>query len=131
LMGLVYQGSGFMLVSAAVFPMIVGAAVWLPLILMCREMVVRAALSPRDSGKTLPWAALGGLALGCQILAGHIEITYYTLLVMAAFAAWRLLTRVVRVRARQDDLHAGAEDGKEPWLKSAVKTSAWFLALVF
>lgn len=131
LMGLVYQGSGFMLVSAAVFPMIVGAAVWLPLILMCLEMVVRAGLSPRGSGKTLPWAALGGLALGCQILAGHIEITYYTLLVMAAFAAWRLLTRVVRVRARQDDLHAGAEDGKEPWLKSAVKTSAWFLALVF
>ena len=94
LAGLVYQGSGFMLVSAAVFPMIIGAAVWLPFLLACIEMVVRISTSPHGAGKTLPWAALGAIGLGFQILAGHIEITYYTLLVMAAYAVWRLASRI-------------------------------------
>lgn len=90
LAGLVFQGCGFMVVSAAVFPMIIGAAAWLPLLLACIEMVVR---NSSGTGKTLPWMVLGAVALGCQVLAGHIEITYYTLLVMGAFAAWRLLRR--------------------------------------
>lgn len=122
LMGMVYQGSGFLLVSAAVFPMILGAAIWLPFLLLCLEMVARSSMSPRGAGRTLPWAALGALALGCQILAGHIEITYYTLLVMAAFAGWRLLTRVGR--------RAGNGVASEPWRLAALKTSSWFLALV-
>lgn len=122
LMGLVYQGSGFLLVSAAVFPMILGAAVWLPFLLLCLEMVARTSMSPRGAGRTLPWVALGAVALGCQILAGHIEITYYTLLVMAAYAGWRLLTRVGR--------HAGDEATSVPWRLAMLKTSGWFLALV-
>ena len=128
LMGLVFQGSGFMLVSAAVFPMIIGAAVWLPLLLLCLEMLARASMSPRGAGKTLPWAALGALALGCQILAGHIEITYYTLLVMAAYAAWRLLTRAVR--HTRGDRHNSVSESREPWRRSLLKTSGWYLALV-
>ncbi|MFW6097847.1 MAG: oligosaccharide flippase family protein, partial [Chloroflexota bacterium] len=122
LMGLVYQGSGFLLVSAAVFPMILGAAIWLPFLLLCLEMVARASMSPRGAGRTLPWAALGAVALGCQILAGHIEITYYTLLVMAAYAAWRLLTRA-RYRA-------GNGARSDPWRLAVLKTGGWFLALV-
>ncbi len=125
LMGLVFQGSGFMLVSAAVFPMIIGAAAWLPLLLLCLEMVTRASMSPRGAGRTLPWVALGALALGCQILAGHIEITYYTLLVMAAYAAWRLLTRA----GRQALMGRDAE-WSEPWRLALFKTGGWFLALV-
>ncbi|MFZ0546273.1 MAG: flippase, partial [Candidatus Promineifilaceae bacterium] len=89
--GLIFQGCGFMLVSAAVFPMILGAAVWLPLLLACIEMVVRNSTQSAGAGKTLPWAVAGAIALGCQVLAGHIEITYYTLLIMAAYAAWRLV----------------------------------------
>lgn len=88
--GLVYQGSGFLLVSATVFPMILGAAVWLPLLLGCIEMVVKTAVG--SARHPLLWVALGAIALGCQILAGHIEITYYTLLIMALYAAWRLAT---------------------------------------
>ena len=34
--------------------------------------------------------ALGAGAIGVQILAGHVEITYYTLMVAGAYAAWRL-----------------------------------------
>ena len=92
LAGLIYQGCGFMVVSAAVFPMIIGAAAWLPLLLACIEKIVTT--SDGDTERHMaafPWAALGAVALGLQILAGHIEFTIYTLLVMAAYAAWRLL----------------------------------------
>ena len=87
--GLVYQGSGFMLTSSAVFPMIIGAAAWLPILLGCIEQVIRTAV--RRTGTTMLWMGAGAIALGLQILAGHIEITYYTLLIMGLFAAWRLV----------------------------------------
>lgn len=92
LSGIVYQGCGFMLVSAAVFPMILAAAVWLPMLLGVIDMIVRINRSSRGAGKTLPWAAFGALCLGCQLLAGHPEITYYTLLLMALYALFRLVT---------------------------------------
>ncbi len=95
LAGLVYQGSGFMLVSAAVFPMIISAAAWLPLLLACIELIFRRTTTGQG-GNTLPIAVLGSLALGCQILASHVEITYYTLLVMAFYTVWRLTGYVVR-----------------------------------
>ena len=126
--GLVFQGAGFMLVSAAVFPMILGAAIWLPLLLACVEMVVRVSTSPRGAGKTLPWAALGALALGCQVLAGHIEITYYTLLVMGAFAAWRLASRLSFHVS-----HTGGErDGVtlDAWHTTLLKPAVWLLGVV-
>jgi len=126
--GLVFQGAGFMLVSAAVFPMILGAALWLPLLLACVEMVVRVSTSPRGAGKTLPWAALGALALGCQVLAGHIEITYYTLLVMAAFAAWRLASRL----AFHVSHNGGERDAVtlDAWHTTLLKPAVWLLGLV-
>ena len=72
-----------MLVSAAVFPMIIGAAAWLPLLLAGLEKVIRNSTSKvgEGGGNTLPWAALTAFALGMQILAGHIEITYYLSLI--------------------------------------------------
>ncbi len=114
--GLVYQGSGFLLASTAVFPMISGAAVWLPLLLACIEMVIRdwrleiahpvsqsqipnpksEIPNPKSQILTPLWVAIGSIALGLQILAGHIEITYYTLLVMGVYALWRWLSSVTR-----------------------------------
>ena len=100
--GLVYQGSGFLLASTAVFPMISGAAVWLPLLLACIELVIRDrrletgilvnGLQSSVSTYRPLWVAIGSIALGLQILAGHIEITYYTLLVMGLYAIFRLLS---------------------------------------
>lgn len=100
--GLVYQGSGFLLASTAVFPMISGAAVWLPLLLACIELVIRDrrletgilvnGLQSSVSTYRPLWVAIGSIALGLQILAGHIEITYYTLLVMGLYAVFRLLS---------------------------------------
>ncbi|MGD1993345.1 MAG: hypothetical protein PVI59_09140, partial [Anaerolineae bacterium] len=87
--GIVFQLSGFLVVSV-VHPMIVAAASWLPLILAMMERVIqqRPALGGRPA--TLPWALLGAVGLGCHMLAGHAENTYFVLLVMALYATWRL-----------------------------------------
>jgi O-antigen/teichoic acid export membrane protein len=95
LAGLVYQGGGYIVVSAAVFPMIIGAVAWLPLLLGCIEKVIQGTENKRTSDYrsrfTLLWTVLGAITLGVQILAGHIEFTIYTLLVMALYATWRLV----------------------------------------
>ena len=90
--GITFQFSGFMVVSSVPHPMIVAAASWLPFILAMVELIVqqRPALGRRPA--TLPWALLGALGLGCQMLAGHAENTLFVLLVMAAYALWRLIT---------------------------------------
>ncbi len=87
--GITYQFSGFMVVSV-VHPMIVAGASWLPFILAMVERVVqqRPALGGRPA--SLPWAVLGAVGLGCQMLAGHAENTYFVLLVTGLYVLWRL-----------------------------------------
>jgi O-antigen/teichoic acid export membrane protein len=133
--GLIYQACGFMIVSSAVFPMILGAAVWLPLLLAAVEMIIRNATSKRGAGSTLPWAALGSVALGIQILAGHIEITYYTLLVMAFFALWRLVSKAYTLSRQNPQDAYGAQDGDseetdQRWYLSIVKAAVWLAGFV-
>ncbi|NKQ34534.1 MAG: oligosaccharide flippase family protein [Chloroflexi bacterium] len=112
LAGLVFQGGGYIVVSAAVFPMIIGAVVWLPFLLGMIEKVIQGGLARGRA--TILWAALGAAALGAQVLAGHIEYTIYTLLVMGLYALWRL---VAAARHRGD--------------KTAVlQTGAWLAAMV-
>ncbi len=87
--GITYQLAGFFVISA-VFPMIIGAAAWLPLILLMIEWLIqRRRLLGRPA--SAPWLAVGAAALGCSVLAGHVEITYYTLLIAAFYAAARLI----------------------------------------
>ncbi len=119
--GLVYQGCGFMLVSAAVFPMILGAAAWLPILLACVEMILRRteATPPAEVGQTFPWAAAGATALGLQTLAGHIEITYYSLLIMGGYAVWRLVGQMRQARRA----------GRPVW-RSQMRPAGWLLAVV-
>ncbi|MGC9398389.1 MAG: oligosaccharide flippase family protein [Anaerolineae bacterium] len=90
LAGITFQFSGFLVVSV-VHPMIVAAAAWLPWQLAFVELTVRRAPLFGRGRAMLPWALLGAAALGLQVLAGHAEITYFSLLVMGTFAAWRLL----------------------------------------
>ena len=87
--GITFQFSGFMVVSV-VHPMIIAGASWLPLILAMVELVVQQRPA-FGRPTTLPWVLLGGLALGCQMLAGHAENTYFVLLVAGAFAVWRIV----------------------------------------
>lgn len=92
--GLVFAFSGFLLVST-VFPMIIAAAAWLPFILAMVERLVQVASAdaPRPWRERLraplPWLILGSLGVGLQFLAGHVEISYYNLLVLGAYAVWR------------------------------------------
>jgi len=90
LAGMTFQFSGFLVVSV-VHPMIVAAASWLPLLLALVDLTVRRARFLRQERAMLPWALLGAIALGLHILAGHAEATYFTLLVMGLFSAWRLV----------------------------------------
>jgi O-antigen/teichoic acid export membrane protein len=87
--GITFQFSGFMVVSV-VHPMIIAGASWLPFILAMVELVVRQRPALGGRPASLPWALLGAAGLGCQILAGHAENTYFVLLVTALYAAWRI-----------------------------------------
>lgn len=87
--GLVYQGSGFLTISV-VFQMIIAGAAWLPLVLaMIHKLAEKAAAGERDLTAYIPWASVGGVALGLVFLAGHVEIAYYTLLLGAACGLWQ------------------------------------------
>ena len=90
LAGVTYQLSGF-LIASAVFPMMVAAAVWLPLILWMIENILRGRGLWIFRGTALLWVVIGAIAVGCNILAGHIELTIYTLLIAGYYAAFRLV----------------------------------------
>ena len=85
LSALTYAFSAFFFVSVT-FPMVIAAAAWLPAILACAELVLRA----KDSARQIFFALLGAMFIGIQFLAGHIEISMYILIVTAFYAARRL-----------------------------------------
>lgn len=115
-----YQLSAVMVVQV-VFTMIIAAMAWLPLLLALTEKVIQQQRTG-GSGKTLPYVIGGALALGCQILAGHVEFIIYTLLVMAFYAAWRSGERYVGGRM-------GGQPGS-PSVSAALKTAAWLALMV-
>lgn len=91
LAGVAYELSGFMIVSV-VFPMIIAAAAWLPLILMMCELIIRQAPGLRGRPATVPWVVIGAIAVTLHILAGHIEITVYTAIIVGFYCIWRLVS---------------------------------------
>ncbi|MBX7212587.1 MAG: flippase [Thermoflexales bacterium] len=97
--GLAYELSGFML-SSVVFQMIIAAAAWMPLVLAMADRIIHQAPGLRGRPATVPWAVLGAFALGCQILAGHVEVTLYTAILTVAFSSWRLIVITRRRGAR-------------------------------
>jgi len=85
-----YMFSAFMIVSV-VFTMIIAAAAWLPLLLAMIELIIKRVGENRgDASPPLLYVIFGAVALGLQFLAGHVEISYYVLLVMVFYAAIRL-----------------------------------------
>lgn len=89
--GVVWQLSGFMLVSV-VFPMIVAAVAWLPLILAMCEKVIQQSPAMNNRPSSMPWVVIGAFAIAMMILAGHVEIIVYTALVAVFYCAWRIST---------------------------------------
>jgi len=85
--GLAYGLGGF-IVARWLFPSMVYAAAWLPLMLAFTERVLRARHKGRGAiGAT----CLLALVIGLQLLAGHAQTSFYSLLIVAAFALVRLI----------------------------------------
>jgi O-antigen/teichoic acid export membrane protein len=121
--GITFQLSGFMLVSV-VHPMIIAGASWLPFILAMVELVIQQRPALGSQQATLPWALLGGLGLGCQMLAGHAENTYFVLLVTAIYVAYRL-GHVLLGSVKQDD-GEGWRDG----LRGLLRPILWLTVML-
>jgi len=80
------------MIVSVVFTMMIAAAAWLPLLLAMMELIIKkVGENQGDSSSPILYVVLGAVALGFQLLAGHIEISYYVLLVMAFYATVRLL----------------------------------------
>jgi O-antigen/teichoic acid export membrane protein len=126
LAAVVYQLCSYMLVSVD-FPMILAASAWLPLLLAMIELVVRQRPVLGGQPATLPWVVLGAAGLGLQLLAGHGENSYFTLLVMGLYAVWRLGTDFVAGMMAQGDegrsLIAHAR-------RTLMRPAAWLLIMV-
>jgi len=102
--GVIYAFGGFMVVSV-VFPMVVSAAAWLPAILAFAALTLREEEKRWEAGdyqvaREIFFALCAAILIGLQFLAGHIEISYYILLVLALYAAWRILAFNISLRAR-------------------------------
>ncbi len=83
--GLAY-GLGGYLVAHWVFPSMVYAITWLPLLLALTEKIVTR---PKVGAHTCRYTALLALTIALQLLAGHAQTSFYSLLIVAAFALWR------------------------------------------
>ncbi|MBI3942871.1 MAG: oligosaccharide flippase family protein [Chloroflexi bacterium] len=98
-----YQASGLM-VANALYPMILAALGWLPALLwaihgyLTTHRATPPAWLPRD--RRLLWLAFGVVAVAMEFLAGHIEITYYALLVAGMYSVYRLLAEVIPATGR-------------------------------
>ncbi|MGD8627140.1 MAG: hypothetical protein PVJ34_21575, partial [Anaerolineae bacterium] len=91
--GLAY-GLGGYVVARWVFPSMVYAAAWLPLILALAQRLIsntQSRISNKvHSGYWILDIALLALAIALQLLAGHAQTSFYTLLILAAFSLYRI-----------------------------------------
>lgn len=108
LAGVVYQFGGFVIASV-VFQMMIGAFVWLPLLLLMVEFILKDQTFIGRRANAL-WVVIGAGALGMNILAGHAEITLYTLLIAGYYAGIRWGVDLWRRRQawRESAMKAGA-----------------------
>lgn len=88
--GLAFAFSAFLVVSFT-WPMIVSAAIWLPALLLCEELIVARAERGGSWSGQLSLALVGAAGLAMQILAGHLEITFYAGFVLLFYGLGRLL----------------------------------------
>jgi O-antigen/teichoic acid export membrane protein len=105
--GLTYMFSA-RLVTSVLWPQMMGAIVYLPLLLLLVEITVRQA---RTHWPVLP-AVAGALVLGLSILAGHIEASVYVMAAMGLYALGRIVSTA--------PLHPRSERSGEGTLRAAV-----------
>jgi O-antigen/teichoic acid export membrane protein len=125
--GVVYQLGGFVLASV-VFQMMIGAVPWLPLLLLMIELILRE--KPLWGTRYTPLYPLigGAVALMLNILAGHVEITLYTLLIAGYYAAGRLI-QIWWLTSSPNPLSVDGEGGRVPFRQLLWK-AFYLLAMV-
>ena len=89
---------GGYVVGRTQFITMVAAYAWLPLLLALTERLIQ-----RRRGTNAVW--LGG-ALAVQLWAGHAQISFYSVLLVAAYGLYRIALRTVRSRSA-DPLNSG------------------------
>ncbi len=124
--GIVFQFSGFMAISSVPHPMIVAGASWLPFILAMAELVIRHRPALGQRPASLPWAVLGAIGIGCQILAGHGENTYLAALVVGAYVLWRLMSILADRYLEEHKQWRSAVSG---WLKEIRRPAGWLVLM--
>lgn len=101
--GVIFQFSGFLIVSV-VFSMVIAAAAWLPLLLAIIEFIVRKQEEKGTSSfRPIPYVILGAAVMGMTALAGHPEFIYYSLLVAGMYTAIRLMIAWKRISPWRGD----------------------------
>ena len=94
--GLAYGGGGY-LIAHWVFPSMVYAAAWLPLLLALAERLIQRC-SPDAQASARHWlveVALLALVVALQLLAGHAQTSFYSAVIVVFFALYRLAQRLV------------------------------------
>ncbi len=121
--GVVFQFSGFLIVSV-VFSMVIAAAAWLPLLLAIIEQIIRKQEEKgAASFRPIPYLIAGAAVIGLTALAGHPEFFYYTLLVAGMYAAARLLIAWRRI-ATQRNLPQRRRDAEGETADSGQRTDS-------
>jgi len=88
--GLTFGFCGYLVVSF-LWPMVVSTAVWLPMLLAVIEWQMQQRQGVRAAVRAI---AAGGLIVGLQFLAGHLEMSLYLLLTSGLYTALRLAGRL-------------------------------------
>lgn len=65
---------------------LITASCWLPLLFLCVEKLLM--------DKRLIWAICGGLVFACQILAGHFQMAYYSMLGAGFYLLFRICSMI-------------------------------------
>jgi O-antigen/teichoic acid export membrane protein len=123
LAGVIYQFGGFVIASV-VFQMMIGALPWLPLMMLMAEFIIREQ-NILGRKTAIPWVAIGATALGLNVLAGHVEITLYSLLITGFYAGIRWLIQWFQTREH------GATLRKAAWLLTMVILGLGLASLQF
>ncbi len=120
--GIVFQFSGFMIVSV-VFSMVIAAASWLPLLLAVIEIIIQKQEEKGSASfHPIPYVIAGAAVVGISALAGHPEFFYYTLLVAGMYSAARLAIAWTRIRGQQTNDERRTTNVKHPISRSASLT---------
>ncbi len=105
--GLAFGLSAYFAARAGFFSMI-WAGAWLPWLIWSVDRLTR----PGDAEKLMPGVGRTGLIIGFQLLAGHAQLTWYSLLLAGIWLVYKSLTL----------------GGVKPFLAAAAKTAAGLLA---